>query len=218
MKLRGRANSPTDGERVEGDHEARLHDAPRGVAPRSRSRPSLRLEDVRLPEQAPAWPASRAFSPGCSRQKSTTFSRKKRICAHSSTSTIRPVSGRSDPRPGAQAPRPGTRERRRSSLRARARRSVLRLLAFHSARESVVTAKQPTETRFRATQGANTSAAHEQTTSSAARPCWAKPNAPSAIRRARGEAAAGEHCRGWPVRERPRTRPSTTGNGRALPR
>ena len=39
-----------------------------------------------------AWPASRSFSPGCSRQNSTTFSRKKRICSHSSTSTIRPVS------------------------------------------------------------------------------------------------------------------------------
>ena len=32
-----------------------------------------------------ACPARRSFSPGCSRQKSMTLSRKKRICAHSST-------------------------------------------------------------------------------------------------------------------------------------
>ena len=79
-------------EHVERDHERRLDDAASGVPPGAGAGPSFGLENVRLPEQAGRLPARRAFSPGCSRQNSTTSSRKSRICAHSSTSTIRPGS------------------------------------------------------------------------------------------------------------------------------
>ena len=86
-----------------------------------------------------AWSASSPFSPGCSRQKSTTSSRYSRIWAHSSTVVGLPASVRSAASSGhggapASSGTSSIQPPRSSTSR------VFSLFAFQRARESVVIA------------------------------------------------------------------------------